>query len=80
MDYNISHDVVLELTNQPLPVHVLTMDNDVYEEAKTINLTLVQTNSSNNVTYDSGLISETVFITVEDNDGMLTCLTCNHDP
>ena len=68
MDYNISHDVVLELTNQPLPVHVITVDNDVYEGTKTINLTLTQTYSSNNVTYDSGLVFKTAFITVEDND------------
>ena len=68
MDYNISHALVLVLTNQPLPVHVLTVENDVYEGTKTINLTLVQTYSSNNVTYDSGLISKAAFITVEDNN------------
>ena len=70
VDYIISHDSVLELTSQPLSVNVQTVDDDVYEGTETIILTLVQTDSSNNVTYDSGLISDTAFITLEDNDSM----------
>ena len=61
---------MLELTSQPLSVNVQTVDDDVYEGTETIILTLVQTDSSNNVTYDSGLISDTAFITLEDNDSM----------
>ena len=70
VDYIISHDSVLELTSQPLSVNVQTVDDDVYEGTETLFLTLVQTDSSNNVTYDSGLISDTAFITLEDNDSM----------
>ena len=70
VDYIISHDSVLELTSQPLSVNVETVDDDVYEGTETLFLTLVQTDSSNNVTYDSGLISDTAFITLEDNDSM----------
>ena len=70
VDYIISNASVLELTSQPLSVNVQTVDDDVYEGTKTIILTLVQTNSSNNVTYDSGLTSDTAFITLEDNNSM----------
>ena len=59
---------MLELTSQPSRVNIVTADDDVYEGTRTIVLTLVQTESSNNVTYDSGLISDTVLITLEDND------------
>ena len=70
VDYIISNTSVLELTSQPLSVNVQTVDDDVYEGTETLFLTLVQTDSSNNVTYDSGLISDTAFITLEDNDSM----------
>ena len=70
VDYIIFHASVLELTSQPLSVNVQTVDDDVYEGTETLFLTLVQTDSSNNVTYDSGLISDTAFITLEDNDSM----------
>ena len=71
VDYIISHGSVLKLTNQPIPVNVLTVDDDVYEGTKIIILRLLQINSTNNVTYSLGFISETVVITVEDNDSML---------
>jgi hypothetical protein len=84
VDYNISNASLLELTSQPLSVNVQTVDDDVYEGTETLFLTLVQTNSSNNVTYDSGLMSDTAFITVEDNDKLTvrfyqTTLTVNED-
>ncbi|CAI8045944.1 hypothetical protein GBAR_LOCUS25393 [Geodia barretti] len=84
VDYIISNTSVLELTSQPLSVNVQTVDDDVYEGTETIILTLVQTNSSNNVTYDSGLTSDTAFITLEDNDKLTvkfgkTILTVSED-
>ena len=67
-DYNILSGLNLELNNEPLSVSIQTVDDDAYEGTETIYLTLVQSTSSNNVTYSTGLISETVVITVEDND------------
>ena len=66
------YDPELELTNEPLLVRVLTVDDDdVYEGVKTLSLTLAQNDSSNNVTNALGLTSETVLIILEDNDSKL---------
>ena len=41
----------------------------MYSGKRTFNLSLAQSNvSENNVTYDLGLVSDTVVINVEDND------------
>ena len=74
-DYNVVHNVVhnavLQLTNEPFPVRVTTVDDDVYEGTETLSLTLAQTRSSNSVTFNQGLIFEKVLITLKDNDSML---------
>ena len=71
-DYTIVYDPELQLTNEPLLVQVLTVDDDdVYEGVKTLSLTLSQNDSSNNVTNALGLTSETVLIILEDNDSKL---------
>lgn len=67
VDYTLEQD--LELINQPLVVNVSAVDDDVYRGNRTLNLTLFQTNTSdNNVTHDWGLVSHTVVIFIKDND------------
>ena len=72
-DYSVVHNavLVLQLTNEPFPVRVTTVDDDVYEGTETLSLTLAQTRSSNSVTFNQGLIFEKVLITLKDNDSML---------
>ena len=77
------YDGVLRLTNAPLPLQVVTVDDGVYEGTETIYLTLAQKDSSNNVTNGMGLTSETLSITLKDNDSTLHktfkhCLQKNH--
>ena len=67
VDYTLEQD--LELINQPLVVNVSAVDDDVYRGNRTVNLTLIQTNTSDNsVTHDWGLVSQTVVIFIKDND------------
>ena len=67
VDYTLEQD--LELVNQPLVVNVSAVEDDVYRGNRTLNLTLIQTNTSdNNVTHDWGLVSQTVVIFIKDND------------
>ena len=73
-DYSVVHNAVFELTNEPFPVQVTTVDDDVYEGTETLSLTLAQTRSSNSVTFSQGLIFEKVLITLKDNDSMLHTL------
>ena len=70
VDYILMYGTPLELTNHPRSVHVSIMDNDnIYSGKRTFNLSLAQSDvSENNVTYDLGLVSDTVVINVEDND------------
>ena len=65
------YDGVLRLTNASLPLQVVTVDDGVYEGTETIYLTLAQKDSSNNVTNGMGLTSETLSITLKDNDSTL---------
>ena len=59
---------VYQLINQPVSVNLHTLDDDVYEGREDIFLTLAQVDSSNTVT--NGLVSPTVHLVLEDNDGM----------
>ena len=67
-DYILSYTAPLSLTNQPLPVMVSTVDDDVFEEREEIVLTLVQSSYSNE---GQILAWQTVVITVSDNDSKL---------
>ena len=69
LDYSMVHIQVLELTDEPVPVTILAVDDNVYEGTEVIYLRLTETNSSNDVTH--GLVHPSITIILEDNDSML---------
>ena len=63
------HIQVLELTDEPVPVTIVAVDDNVYEGTELIYLRLTETDSSNDVT--RGLVHPSIAIILEDNDSML---------